>query len=493
MSVTVLATVIVLGVLIFVHELGHFLAARSVGIRVERFSIGFGPRLFGFVRNGTEFVVSAIPLGGFVKMGGMDDEVMAAIEGKKGPEEKAAAKAADVVEGVARRAAEGSVLDSEPDDSTSPVGRHSSDGDFDAKPVWARSWVISAGVIMNMLFAFVTYVVVAALWGSPELDTTRIGSVRADLLPAGAEPLGSIPPGATITAVGDREVGHWGELREAVLGSPEGEVVVAFRGPSADDPVGEVTVRMGDRATRELAFRTFEVWSEPVVDVVIPGRPADRAGIRSGDRVLAVDGVEIGTWSRFVSVVQGSAGVELEITLQRDGGTVVRSVVPEEEVVADPVTGVVRPIGQIGIVPILPGVTYTRVPPGDAIAAGFAETRYVTGEILGFLRDLVTGRVSARSLGSIVSIGEASGQAAAEGLPVFLRFMALFSVNLAVLNLLPIPVLDGGHLLFLGIEATRGRPLSVQQRLRWSQVGFVVLMGIMVLALGNDFLRLFGL
>jgi regulator of sigma E protease len=118
---------------------------------------------------------------------------------------------------------------------------------------------------------------------------------------------------------------------------------------------------------------------------------------------------------------------------------------------------------------------------------------HVSGLILGFLRDLVTGQMSARSLGSIVTIGQASGQAAEDGLPDFIRFMALFSINLAILNLLPIPVLDGGHLVFLGIEALRGRPLSMKQRIRSSQVGFVFLMGVMVLALGNDILRLFGL
>ena len=123
---------------------------------------------------------------------------------------------------------------------------------------------------------------------------------------------------------------------------------------------------------------------------------------------------------------------------------------------------------------------------------GYRETVAVTGMILGFLRDLVTGGVSPRSLGSIVTIGEASGQAAAAGVDSFLRFMALFSVNLAILNLLPIPVLDGGHLAFLLIEGVRGRQLSFETRMRWSQVGFLILMGIMVLALGNDFLRLMG-
>ena len=139
-------------------------------------------------------------------------------------------------------------------------------------------------------------------------------------------------------------------------------------------------------------------------------------------------------------------------------------------------------------------MVHFRVSAGEALTAGYRETVAVTGLILGFLRNLVTGNVSPRSVGSIVTIGQASGQAAAAGLEYFLGFMAMFSVNLAILNLLPIPVLDGGHLVFLAIEAIRGgNPLTVEQRLRWSQVGFVVLMGIMVWALSNDFMRLFGI
>jgi regulator of sigma E protease len=131
---------------------------------------------------------------------------------------------------------------------------------------------------------------------------------------------------------------------------------------------------------------------------------------------------------------------------------------------------------------------------GESVVLGYRETVAYTGLILGFLRDLVTGSVSPRSVGSIVAIGEASGQAAEAGLDIFLRFMALLSINLAVLNLLPIPVLDGGHLVFLGIEAVRGgRPLSIEQRLKWSNVGFILLVGIMLWALSNDVLRLLGL
>ena len=139
-------------------------------------------------------------------------------------------------------------------------------------------------------------------------------------------------------------------------------------------------------------------------------------------------------------------------------------------------------------------MTFSEATLGQAVSAGYGESVAVTGMILGFLRDLVTGNISPRSMGSIVTIGEASGQAAEAGCDQFLRFMALFSINLAVLNLLPIPVLDGGHLVFLGIEAVRGgRGLTIEQRMRWSQVGFLVIVGIMLWALGNAFLRLFGL
>ncbi len=151
-------------------------------------------------------------------------------------------------------------------------------------------------------------------------------------------------------------------------------------------------------------------------------------------------------------------------------------------------------MGKVGIYPPLDRImAYEPVSIGDAVVAGYRQTVGVTGMILGFLRDLVTGGVSPRSVGSIVTIGEASGTAVRAGIDQFLQFMALFSVNLAILNLLPIPVLDGGHLLFLGIEAVRGRALSVEQRLRWSNVGFLIVMGIMLWALSNDFLRLFGL
>jgi regulator of sigma E protease len=329
---------------------------------------------------------------------------------------------------------------------------------------------------------------VAAGWGDQDLETTRIAGAQIELLPAGAAALAEIPAGATIDRVGSRTVETWGQLEAALLDSPDGAVTLAYSTPN-----GEVVLSLAGLEEKAQAFAALDFWTEPVVRSVNGGSPADRSGVRAGDRILAVDGVGIVSWPQLVAAVRASPEQEIELTLERDGGMLVRGVVPASARDIDPATGEEQTIGQIGILGTLPAFSYARLPMGEALRAGWSDTLLVSGEILRFLRDLVTGRMSARNLGSIVTIGEMSGQAAAEGLPVFLRFMALFSVNLAILNLLPIPVLDGGHLVFLTIEAVRGRPLSVQQRLRWSQVGFAVLVGIMVLALGNDLLRLFGL
>ena len=481
---TIIATLIVLGVLIFVHELGHFIAARSVGIRVDRFSIGLGPRVWGFRRGDTEYVLSAIPLGGYVKMGGMDDEVMERIEGGAVPPQEGA-------EGVSGGPSEGGGAgSSDPGVAPAPVpaNRRLRDSDFDSKPVWARAWVISAGVIMNMLFAFLAYTAVAAGWGSAEADTTRLGQVVEGFLPEETRALTEIPEGVHFTRIADRSVTHWGQVREAILEAPEGPVTFEW-----DDPRGDLTVPLpADVEDRRRILMGLRYWVEPELIFVEPGAPAHRAGVRSGDVVVAVAGERVHLWSQVQDRIRARPGQETEIVVARNGEELSFTVTPAS---VDGITpdGEPQTIGQIGVQAQNPPITYTRVAPLEAVRVGWNETVFVTGFILNFLGDLVTGQVSARNLGSIVTIGEASGQAAAEGLPVFLSFMALFSINLAILNLLPIPILDGGHLVFLAIEGVRGRPVSAEQRMRWSQVGFFILLGIMALALGNDFLRLFGL
>jgi regulator of sigma E protease len=452
---TILATVVVLGVLIFVHELGHFWAAKAVGIEVQRFSIGLGPRIFGFTRGETEYVISAIPLGGYVKMGGMDDEVMEKLEGGEVP----------------------------------VAGRVPSDRDFDAKPIWARTLVISAGVIMNMLFAFGTYTFLAARYGIQEIDTTRIGFVELGALPPGTEALGTVEPGSRIIRMGDVTTEDWGDVQDGLLRSAPGPLRIDMVEPTRTI---EIRIPVTEDERRRLTL-AVEVWREAGVGLAMPGSPASDAGMEEGDRVVEVDGNATLNWSFFVQQIEARPGERVALTLVRDGSEISRNVTLDVEELERP-DGSMTEVGRIGISPPLIATTYTQVSIGQAFEAGYRETAAVTGLILGFLRDLVTLNISPRSVGSIVTIGEASGQAAAAGIDVFLRFMALFSINLAVLNMLPIPVLDGGHLVFLAIEAIRGgRALSLEQRLKWSNVGFFMIVGIMIWALGNDFLRLLGL
>ncbi len=451
---TMLATIVLLGVLIFVHELGHFLAAKSVGVEVQRFSIGLGPAIFGFRKGETEYVLSWIPLGGYVKMGGMDDEVM------------------DRMEGGAEK---------EP--------RQASPRDFDSKPIWARTFVISAGVIMNMLFAFTVYVGVNAVWGLAEIAEHRIARVEARLLPEGTEILAELPEGAQVVRIGDREVEHWGDIREGLMEAPAGSLEVI-----TEEPAWSTSIDLGtDPEVRIRILRSLRPWIEPQVRDVNPGTPAERGGLEAGDRILVANGVAITHWYDFVDVIESRPDMRTELSIEREGRPLTLYVTPDEVTEDDPVSGETIRVGKVGIYPMLMEMAYRPVSLARATQLGWAETVGISGLILGFLRDLVTGGVSPRSVGSIVTIGAASGQAAQMGLETFLRFMALFSINLAILNLLPIPILDGGHLVFLGIEAVRGKALSIEQRLRWSHVGFLVIMGIMLWALSNDILRLFGL
>lgn len=447
----ILSTIVLLGVLIFVHELGHFWAAKAVGVGVERFSIGLGPRLWGFTRGGTEYVIAAIPLGGYVKMQGMEDEIMDRVEG--GPAETESFR----IEG----------------------------GDYDSKPIWARAIVISAGVIMNMVFAFLIYSGTAAIWGMEEIATTRIMSVDTQALPAGSEALADLPSGARIIQIGDQELETWSDVQRMVAELESGPTTVVTDGPPG---VFEVSLGPDESSRREL-LGALNVWFDPVVALVEPGTPAHEGGIDVGDRIVAVDGVAIRHWEDVTREVGSRPGARVGVQIERDGATLVRQV--ELETVTDDETG--ERIGRLGVSPALPETLSVSVSLGRAISLGWSETVFWSGEILGFLKNLFTGQVSPRSVGSIGTIAQASGDAVENGMPYYLRFMAFFSINLAILNLLPIPILDGGHLVFLAIEAVRGQALSIEQRIRWSQVGLILIVGIMVWALGNDLLRALGL
>ncbi|MDH3225232.1 MAG: RIP metalloprotease RseP, partial [Gemmatimonadota bacterium] len=403
---TILSTIVLLGVLIFVHELGHFWAAKSVGVGVERFSIGLGPRLWGFRRGETEYVIAAIPLGGYVKMQGMEDEVMERVEG--GP------------------------VSEEP--------RGPAAGDFDGKPLWARAFVISAGVIMNMLFAFGIYTFTAAAWGIQEEATTRVMAVQEGLLPPGTEELAALVPGATIEQVGSVRPETWRDVTSGFIDAAPGPLTVVTRDPVA---TLEIQVPMGEADRLDIA-RALDYWVDPVIGVVTPGSAAERGGVEIGDTLVSVAGVTVVSWNDVVRELSARPNEEVALRLRRDGTDVVRIVTLGSE--ADPETGVQR--GRLGVIP---SGSQTTVPVslGEAVSLGWGQTAFWTVTIVDFVRDLFTFNVSPRSVGSIGTIAQASGQAAADGLATFLRFMAFFSINLAVLNLLPIPILDGGHLVFL--------------------------------------------
>ncbi len=471
MLITILATAVVLGVLIFVHELGHFVTAKLVDIEVPRFSIGFGPKVVGFRWGETEYVLSLLPLGGYVKMAGMEE-----LEPLEGGAAKGGTAAPDA-EGPGAAA---------PPGAAGGATRERGPRDFESKPLWARTLVISAGVIMNVIFAFCVFTFSALVWGVEPPQPPLIAHVVASELPAGTEALARVPAGARVVSIGDRPVRSWSSLRQAVVMAREGLDTVLF----ADAP--PVAIDMPAREKQRLQlFNALEPVMDfpPVAGGVVAGMPAHRAGIQSGDRIVEVMGRPVHIWQDLVSTVQGRAGQPTSLVVERGGRRVPITVTPEPT--PDTLgSGAVRSIGRIGIEPVPPA----PVRPGlaGAIVHGARQTYHWIALTIGFLRDLITGRQSARNLGGPILIGQISGQVARLGLQAFLTFMAYFSVNLAVLNLLPIPVLDGGQLMFLAVEGVRGRALTLEQKARLMQVGFVLVLALMVWAIANDVLRLFG-
>jgi regulator of sigma E protease len=463
MLTTILATVVVLGVLIFVHELGHFVTAKLVDIEVPRFSIGFGPKVIGFRRGETEYVISALPLGGYVKMAGMEE--MEAIEGG--------------AVGVGEKPEESAV------ERIGPRPRRPRD--FESKSLPARTLVISAGVIMNLLFALVVFTISAAVWGVMADPGTTLGGITEERLPQGAETLTTVAPGARVTAVNDRAVGTWRELTLELTRARAGETRLGF------ENAAPVTFALPEvDSLRGLLIAALEpaLPVPPVLAEVLPDGPAQRAGLRAGDRIVQAGGRDVSTWQQFVAIIEKSPGQPVSLVVSRDDQQLQLAVTPRDTVLANGIR-----VGRISVnVPnVQQYVPRTRPTPLQAAARGVEQTWDVGVLTVDFLAGLFSGRQSPRNIGGAITIGQLSGRFARAGLQDFLGFMAILSINLAILNLLPIPVLDGGHLVFLGIEAVRGRPLSFEQRMRLTQVGFVFIILLMAWALGNDILRQFGI
>jgi regulator of sigma E protease len=439
---TILATLIALSVLILVHEFGHFFAAKSVDIAAPRFSLGLGPRVAGFKWGETDFVISAIPLGGYVKMAGMeDDEGMEVLEGGE---------------------------------AAPPVDPSRT---FDAKPLWARAWVISAGVIMNLLFALLANIVLAAGQGQGYIAETRLAPVTG--IGGSAAQVEQIPAGSRVVSVAGQPVASWDAMQEKLEDAPAGPIALGLEGRPA------VTLALpAPGPSRDTLLSALRPLAEPVLGAVVPDQPGARAGMQPGDRIVSIDGQPMPTWTQVVERVRASPGKPLRMEVQRDGQLRTVTVTPR----AEREGGVL--VGKFGASEAPPQLAYRRLGFGESLAQGWHQTVRMVRLLLETLRDLFTGALSPRNLGGLLAIGEASGQSAEEGPFTYLAFLAFLSVNLAVLNLLPIPILDGGHLMFLAIEAVRGRPLSLEARIRLSHLGLIIVVGLMLWANGNDVVRL---
>ena len=445
--------IIVLGVLIFVHELGHFLAAKAAGVHVHRFSLGLGApiRWLTFTRKGTEYSISWLPLGGYVKMASQEEEVSSsALEGGRAQAEV-------------------------PIDQT-----------FEAKPVWKRMIIILAGVVMNVLFAWLVFTWLAFDNGRQIDPTLTVGRVVADSLPAGAERLRELEPGDRITSVGGVRVQSWNEIGQEIATSPDREVIITTAGGKTI-----VLAIHPDALEARLGAAMALAPSRPaIVGEVVAGYPAAAAGVQAGDTILAIDGRPVDEWYDLPETLQETGAEPITLLVGRAAGRSTIHVTPRLEEVRGP-DGTEQEVGRVGI---QVAYEYETRPYGlaGAMGAGWEATWGTTKQIVRSVRGLVTGRISGRNLGGPILIGQMAGQTAELGLDAFLSFMALISVNLAILNMLPVPVLDGGQFLFLLAEAVIRRPLPLRLREGLTMVGMVLIVLLMVYAFSNDIMRLLG-
>ena len=447
----VVSALVALGALIFIHELGHFLVAKGLGVGVERFSLGFGPRIWAMRRGETEYCISIVPLGGYVKMMGEEAHGEDAIH----------------------PAAEAPLTDP----------RKS----FATKPLWARALIVFAGPGMNFVLAALIFSVVFAAVGVPVLP-----AIVGRLAPDGAAIQAGLRPRDEVVGLGGRPVTHWGEIEDAVL-------------RSSGKPLTLTVARGGERrevvvTPRRIQVKTpfnepAEAWSlgarpylPPVVGEVRSGMPAAEAGLQPRDRIVALNGQPVETWDELAESISTRAGEPVALTIERGGSRLDVSVTPRVEVERDPLGNETK-VGRIGIATAT-SQTFLRSDPVSAVVKGVARTWDVTVLTAVSIWKLVTGAIPASNIGGPVQIGLAAGQQAQQGFVSYAFFVALISINLAILNLLPVPMLDGGHLLFFAIEAVLGRPLSVRKREIAQQVGLALLLLLMVFALFNDLTRL---
>jgi regulator of sigma E protease len=427
---TLIAFLFVLGVLIFVHELGHFLAARRHGVRVLTFSLGFGPKILKVTRGDTEYCVSAIPLGGYVKMAGENPE-----DPRSG----------------------------QPDE-------------FLSKTKWQRFQILFAGPAMNIILAVVVLAIVFAQGAQMFVYMEQppiIGAIRPDSPAAQA----GLRRNDRVLTVAGREIGTWADL----------ELEIVTRRPNRD--VGLTLLRDGmtvSTTVRPVAEGRYESGdigvlplSNPIIDSVIPGDIAEAAGFKGGDVVLAINGEPVVTSEHFRQIIGQLGERPILFTVRRGSEQVDLSATPKD-----------RGDGaKVGLYISDPTKSF-KPGPLEALRMSVEQNIKSSGLIFRTLGGLFTGATSVRQLQGPVGIAQLSGESAQEGFISLLALMAMLSINLGILNLMPVPVLDGGHILIMALEGIARRDFSMAVKEKMLLAGFVVLMMLMVTVIYNDLTRI---
>lgn len=445
---TIVSFVVVIGILILIHELGHFLVARWAGVGVERFSIGFGPVLLRWRGKETEYCLSVIPMGGYVKMMGEENP----LEG-------------------------GEAMPYDPSKA------------FSLKPLWVRFLIVFAGPGMNFLLAAVIFMIVLATVGRPVWPPV-IGRVAPDSPAAVA----GLQTGDLVVSVDGLRVSHWEDLERAVASSSGRplRLAVARGGTTREATATPRLTEVRDPVFKD-ARQTWEIGAGPQllpqIGSVNGGSPAEKAGLKPGDVVVAVAGQPVFTPEELMQAIQKRPGQTFESTVEREGRriplTVTANAVKEKTPSGEDVE-----VGRIGVGIVTKTVNYEPYPPHVAVWNGTVKTWDMTALTAKGLWKIVSRQIDSSNIGGPIQIASEAGRQAKEGPASLALFTAIISVNLALLNLLPVPMLDGGHLFFFVIEAIMGRPLSLRKREAAQQLGFVLLMLLMVYALYNDLVRI---
>jgi regulator of sigma E protease len=466
----ILAPILVFGLVIFVHELGHFIAAKAVGVYAPRFSIGFGPALFRRRRGETEYVLAALPLGGYVRMASRHDAETAFLEG--GSEEATARAVGDA---------------GYDPNAMIPFGPRPVPEDrwFESKPLWARVVIMIAGVVMNVVLAVVVATILAYHYGQLVYPGTRIGGVRA---PSGAPELAQLRIGDSIQSVNGTPVSTWNDIHKAVVASSK---TVAIRTQR-----GEVQIPLGrDSGSVDDIMGGLIYYLSPVIDTVFPGDRAAAAGIQKGDSILNVAGQPVRSWTDMVDQVGKSVDRAIPFVIRRGGATDTLLVTPKAVQLVDSATGRSETVGRIGAGTRDPTRRET-LPFGASVMAGVRITIGQAGEVFTVLRRIGSGAMSVKELGGPIAITRASVTAARRGLDDLLFLISLLSINVAVLNLLPVPILDGGQIVINVLESAKGSPFSMRTRDYILRFGLAAIALLFVVVMYNDtragFAALFG-